>query len=86
MTARLRVHVQPRAKRSAIAGRHGDAVKVRLAAPPVDGAANAELVRVLAEALGLPRRSVRIVAGLAGRDKVVELDGLAPGEAERRLG
>ena len=86
MTARLRVHVQPRAKRSAIAGRHGDAVKVRLAAPPVDGAANAELVRVLAEALGLPRRAVRIVAGLAGRDKVVELDGLAPGEAERRLG
>jgi hypothetical protein len=86
VTARLRVHVQPRAKRSAIAGRHGDAVKVRLAAPPVDGAANAELVRVLAEALGLPRGAVRIVAGLAGRDKVVELDGLAPGEAERRLG
>lgn len=86
MTARLRVHVQPRAKRSEIAGRHGDAVKVRLAAPPVDGAANTELVRVLAEALGLPRRAVRIVAGLAGRDKVVELDGLAPGEAERRLG
>jgi len=86
VTARLRVHVQPRAKRSEIAGRHGDAVKVRLAAPPVDGAANAELVRVLAEALGLPRRAVRIVAGLAGRDKVVELDGLAPGEAERRLG
>jgi hypothetical protein len=86
VTARLRVHVQPRAKRSEIAGRHGDAVKVRLAAPPVDGAANTELVRVLAEALGLPRRAVRIVAGLAGRDKVVELDGLAPGEAERRLG
>lgn len=86
MTVRLRVHVQPRAKRSEVAGRHGDAVKVRLAAPPVDGAANEELVRFLAEALGVPRRAVRIVAGLAGRDKVVELDGLAPGEAERRLG
>jgi len=86
VTARLRVHVQPRAKRSEVAGRHGDAVKVRLMAPPVDGAANEELVRLLAEALGLPRRAVRIVAGLAGRDKVVEVDGLAPGEAERRLG
>lgn len=86
MSARLRVHVQPRAKRSEVAGRHGDALKVRLAAPPVDGAANEELVRLLAEALGLPRRSVRIVAGITGRDKVVEVDGLAPGEAERRLG
>jgi len=86
VSARLRVHVQPRAKRSEVAGRHGDALKVRLAAPPVDGAANEELVRLLAEALGLPRRSVRIVAGITGRDKVVEVDGLAPGEAERRLG
>ena len=59
---------------------------MRLAAPPVDGAANAELIEVLAEALGVPRRAVRIVAGHAGRDKVVEVDGLAPGEAERRLG
>ena len=52
MTARLIVHVQPRAKRSEVVGRHGDAIKVRLAAPPVDGAANEELVRFLAEALG----------------------------------
>lgn len=86
MTTRFRVHVQPRAKRSGFAGRHGDALKVRLAAPPVDGAANEELVRVLAEALNVPRRAVRIVAGLMGRDKVVEVDGFAPGEAERRLG
>ncbi len=86
MTARLKVHVQPRAKRSGVAGRHGNALKVRLAAPPVDGAANEELVAVLAAALGVPRRAVRIVAGLAGRDKVVEVEGLSPGEAERRLG
>ena len=86
MTARFNVHVQPRAKRSELAGRHGDALKIRLAAPPVDGAANEELVRFIAETLGLPRRAVRIASGLKGRDKVVEVDGLAPGEAERRLG
>lgn len=85
MTARLVVHVQPRAKRSEAAGRHGDALKVRLAAPPVDGAANEELVRFLADALGLPRRAVRLVAGQASRRKVVELDGLTAAEAERRL-
>ena len=86
MTARLVVHVQPRAKRSAAAGRHGDALRVRLAAPPVDGAANEELVRFLAEALDLPRRAVRLVAGRTSRRKVVELDGLTAAEAERRLG
>lgn len=85
MTARLRVHVQPRAKRSEVAGRHGDAVKVRLAAPPVDGAANEELVRFLAEALDLPRRAVRIVSGLSARQKVVEVDGLSAADLERRL-
>jgi len=85
VTARLRVHVQPRAKRSEVAGRHGDAVKVRLAAPPVDGAANEELVRFLAEALDLPRRAVRIVSGLSARQKVVEVDGLSAADLERRL-
>ena len=85
MTARLRVHVQPRAKRSEVAGRHGDAVKVRLAAPPVDGAANEALVRFLAEALDLPRRAVRIVSGLSARQKVVEVDGLSAADLERRL-
>lgn len=86
MTARLRVHVQPRAKRTEVAGRHGDAVKVRLAAPPVDGAANDELVRFLAETLGLPRRAVRVVAGLASRQKTVEVDGLTPEDLARRIG
>jgi len=75
--ARLVVHVQPRARRSEAAGRHGDAWKVRLAAPPVDGAANEELVRFLAEQLGVPRRAVRITAGLTARRKTVEIDGLA---------
>ena len=55
---------------------HGDAVKIRLAAPPVDGAANAELVRFVAERLGVPRAAVRIAAGAGSRRKVVEVDGI----------
>lgn len=76
MTARVAVHVQPRARRTEAAGMHGDAVKVRLAAPPVDGAANEELVRFVAERLGVPRAAVRITAGAASRRKVVEVDGV----------
>jgi hypothetical protein len=86
VTARLIVHVQPRARRSEVAGRHGDAIKVRLAAPPVDGAANEELVRFLAEALGVPRRAVRLTAGLQSRRKTVEIDGLTGAAAEALLG
>ncbi len=77
MSATLAVHVQPRAKASAVAGRHGDAVKIRLAAPPVDGAANEELVRFLAEALGVPRSAVRIARGHTGRRKTVVIEGLS---------
>jgi uncharacterized protein (TIGR00251 family) len=55
---------------------HGDAVKVRLAAPPVDGAANEELVRFVAERLGVPRAAVRIAAGATSRRKMVEVDGV----------
>ena len=85
MTARLVVHVQPRAARSEIAGRHGDAIRVRLHAAPVDGAANEELVRLLAESLGVPRRAVRIVRGHAARRKTVEVEGLAAATALGRL-
>jgi uncharacterized protein len=72
---RVRVHVQPRASRSEVVGTHGAALKVRLHAPPVDGAANAALVALLAERLGLSRRAVRIVAGETARAKTVEIDG-----------
>lgn len=75
---RLRVRAQPRASRSEIVGEHGDAVRVRLAAPPVDGAANDELVRVLAKALHIAPSRVSVVAGATGRDKVVHIDGLEP--------
>jgi uncharacterized protein (TIGR00251 family) len=73
---RFAVRVQPRASRSEIVGLHGDALKVRLAAPPVGGAANVALVELLAEALGVPTRRVRIVSGTASRGKVVEVDGV----------
>lgn len=72
---RFAVHVQPRAAHTVVAGLHGDALRVRLQAPPVDGAANAALVDYLADALGVPRRAVRVVAGPASRSKTVEVDG-----------
>ncbi len=72
---RFAVRVQPPASRSEIAGIHGDALKVRLSAPPVDGAANVALVELLADALGVQRRDVRIVSGATWRGKIVEVDG-----------
>ena len=83
---RLSVRVQPRASQSAIVGIHGDALKIRLSAPPVDGAANDALVDALAGALGVPRRAVRIVAGATSRGKVVEVDGGAESGAAARVG
>jgi len=84
-TARITVKVHPRAKRSGIAGRYGDAWKLDLAAPPVDGKANEECVRFFAELAGVPRARVRIVTGLTSRIKVVEIEGVAQDELERLL-
>lgn len=74
----LDLHVQPGAKRTEPAGRHGEGtnqrLKVRLAAPPVEGRANAELLRFLAEAFGVPLRNVRLVRGETSRHKVVRVD------------
>jgi uncharacterized protein (TIGR00251 family) len=83
--ARLTVKVHPRARRSALAGRLGDAWKLALAAPPVDGKANDECVRFLAELAGVPRSRVRIVTGLTSRLKVVEIEGVTEVELETRL-
>lgn len=82
---RLRVRVQPRASRSEIAGVRGDELRIRLQAPPVDGAANQALVRFLADALGAPRSAVEIVSGLASRSKTVVIRGVAEADAARRL-
>lgn len=67
----LALHVQPGAARSGVAGVHGDALKIRLAARAADGAANAELVRFLAETFGVPKRDVTIEAGETSRRKRV---------------
>jgi uncharacterized protein (TIGR00251 family) len=72
---RFSVRVQPRASGAGVAGVHGGALKVRLTQPPVDGAANEALIELLAAALGVPRRSVRIVSGATARTKVVDVDG-----------
>ena len=67
----ISVHAQPGAKKSAVAGLHGDALKVRVAAPPVEGKANEALTAFVARALGLPRRAVSIVKGESSREKVL---------------
>jgi len=79
------IRVIPRAGRSAIAGTRGGALLVRLAAPPVDGAANDELVTVLARTLGVPTRAVTIVSGDRSRTKRVRVDGISAADAASRL-
>jgi len=74
----LRVRVAPRASREAIAGVHDGALKVSLTAPPVEGAANAALVKLLAKRLGVPRRDVAILRGESGRDKTLRVVGTTP--------
>jgi len=74
--ARFTVKVHPRAKRSAIVGRLGEAWKLDLAAPPVEGKANEECVRFLAELAGVARSRVRIISGASSRTKVVEIAGV----------
>jgi uncharacterized protein (TIGR00251 family) len=82
---RFAVHVQPRASRTELSGEHGDALKIRLAAPPVEGAANDELIRFLAKRLHVSSGAVRIVSGAHGRRKVVEIDGIAAEAIEQML-
>ena len=74
----LTLHIQPGAKKTDIAGLHGDALKIRLAAPPVDGKANDALVRFVAERLGLPRSAVTLKSGQTSRHKVLEVVGATP--------
>lgn len=84
-STRIALRVSPGGSHARVVGRHGDAWKVRVAAPPEDGKANDAVVRLLAAALDLPQRDVTLVSGHGARDKVVSLAGIDPGEAERRL-
>ena len=82
----LSLRVVPRADRDAVQGVQGNALKIRLRAPPVDNKANEALVQFLAGQLDVPRRCVRLVAGAAGRNKQVLVSGLDEQEIARRLG
>ena len=73
----LNLRIVPRAAKNAIQGEHGDALKVRLCAPPVDGAANAALIEFLAEAFALPRARVQLLSGQTSRNKRVLLAGVS---------
>ena len=83
--ATLRVRVRPRAPRDEVAGERDGALLVRLAAAPVEGAANEALLRLLSRRLGLPPSALRVAQGARGRDKVVALTGLGPDEVRARL-
>ena len=81
----LTLHIQPGAKKTEVAGEHGDALKIRLAAPPVDGKANAALLAFIAGRLGVPKSAVTLKSGQTSRRKVVEIAG-ASAEVVRLLG
>jgi uncharacterized protein len=82
---RLRLRVSPGSGRAAIVGRHGDGWKVRVTEPPEHGRANDAVLRLLADALSVPRDTLTLVSGHGGRDKIIELAGLGPALVERRL-
>jgi len=84
--ALIHVRVIPRARRTEISGRRGDAILVRLAAPPVDGAANDALIAFLADGLGIARRQITIARGASTRDKTLAIEGLTRADIARRLG
>ena len=83
---RIHLHVVPRASRTRLSGLHGGRLKLQVAAPPVEGKANAEIVRFLARTLGVPRAAVTLTAGASGRRKTVTVSGIDAEAASQRLG
>ncbi len=81
----LRVHIVPNAKVDSIVGEYGDAIKIKLRAPAVEGKANAALVRFLAEQLEVPRHAIALQRGQRSRDKLVRINGLTEEKVRRRL-
>ena len=79
------VRVQPRASKSGVAGELDGVLKIRLAAPPVEGQANEELIRLLAELFDAPRRRIAILSGQTSKNKVVGVSGISIDEASRIL-
>jgi uncharacterized protein len=82
----LKIRVVPRASRSEIVGEHDGALRIRIAAPPVDDAANTELVKLLAKALRVARSSIEIVSGHTSKTKQIRISGVTAEAARRLLG
>lgn len=83
--SRLSVHVRPRSSRSAILGVREGALDVALTAPPAEGAANTELLQILAKALDVRRGDLSIAVGMSSRNKVIDVNGVRPEDARERL-
>lgn len=75
---RLFLHIQPGAKKTEISGEHGERLKLRVAAPPLEGRANAALVAFLSKQLGVPQRQIEVAQGESGKQKTVVVTGLGP--------
>lgn len=84
-SATLSVRIQPRASKNELIGREGGGLKIRLTAPPVEGAANEALVKFLADELGIAKSRVEIVSGHTSRDKIIRIDGLSSEDVEKLL-
>ena len=80
------VRIQPRASSSGVVGVHGDALKVRVTAPPVDGSANEMLVKVLAATFGVPAKAITILSGATSRTKLVRVEGVTLDDVKRVIG
>lgn len=81
MSERLKIRAVPNAPKSHCAGAYGDGVKIKIAAPAMDGKANAELIKYLAKTLGISKSGVRILSGESYRDKIVEVSGIEGAKA-----
>jgi uncharacterized protein (TIGR00251 family) len=81
----VKLRIVPNAKRDEVVGEHGDAVKIKVAAPALEGKANEALLEFIAEKLGVHRRDIALVAGEKSRDKAIEVANLEASEARARL-
>jgi uncharacterized protein (TIGR00251 family) len=85
-SVRLEVYIQPRASKTELAGMYDGVIKIRIAAPPVENAANRALINFVAQHLRIAKSCVRVVSGGANRRKVLEVDGVTAGLIAARLG
>ncbi len=85
-TITLKIHLLPRASRNEICGLHGDAIKVKVTAPPVEGKANMALQRFIAKKLDLAASQIEIMAGQRSREKILRISGISRAEVEKALG